>query len=103
MTQLTFNNQQLLFVGVPMESSDYEIIDRYKPIGIIDDKFNIILGTIQKSNGQVTTSISDEVLGYLVQNDDHIGCSWTWVDGFCACLEAKGLTLQEGEKKAVRM
>lgn len=56
MKQLTFNNQQLLFVRVPTGLS---------PRVYFDDSDKEYLGTIQKESGIVSTTIEDEVLEEL--------------------------------------
>jgi len=114
MTQLTFNNTQLLFVGVPMDDKAWPlklpVMGTYclpdndgLPMFLDDDKY-IPLGTIQNSSGIVSTTIPDEVLeelvafSFLLSNKE---AQEYMPDMFFGMLEAEGLTLQEGEKYAV--
>ena len=59
-----------------------------------------ILGTIQKENGEVSTTIPDEVLEGL-ENEIPINKEFWHVNSFWLYIEVNGLTLQDGEKYVV--
>jgi len=119
MKQLIFNNTQLLFVGVPMDRNSFNVEaigDHYMLVSYTGDAHDTmsyvwehecslnerytILGTIQKSNGIVSTTIPDEVLISLLDytTAHH---NWTPANVLLHYMEVEGLTLQEGEKKVV--
>lgn len=110
MQTLTFNNTQLLFVGVPEgneNSTIGELTDEmFKDCKWIDLKTTQYLGTIQNEKGVVSTTIPDEVLCDLLEPWSSPEIPNLWAKKVLDILlkELKGkwnLELQEGEKYAV--
>lgn len=98
MKQLTFNNQQLLFVKVPTGLS---------PRVYFDGSDKEYLGTIQKENGKVSTTIDDEVLRELVGweiSKYYEKGTFYWdnpKDCFVNRMEFYDLPINEGDKYVV--
>ncbi len=120
MQTLTFNNKQLLFVPVPMEAKAYRIHQLYNNWLLITDGCQgyyklpdndvdyDILGTIQKENGNVSTTIPDEVLDEILSHsvnyiantmkEDFNKHRISMLEGY---LESQELTLYDGKKYVV--
>lgn len=115
MNQLTFNNQQLLFVKVPIEAYSikstkhwvhYKIGNLYKSIAIIGQKRSPdTIGSIQKENGVVSTTILDEALKELSNFKALDGLPVDRADlnliSIVEQMEDSGIPLQEGNKYVV--
>lgn len=115
MNQLTFNNQQLLFVKVPMDVNIHNTINGTM-LSLWDDSINkrvdyfefkkyAPIGTIQKEKGVVSTTIEDELLKEL---SDFKALDGLLVDradlnliSIVEQMEDSGLPLQEGDKYVV--
>jgi len=116
MQTLTFNNQQLLFVRVPMTAFGFFIDDfignkvglHYKAdyfgskeIGrmkLLPNANFVILGTIEKEKGLVSIDIDYETMLFLTKR---IGYECNEDEGFVDMMEYQGLPLQEGEKYVI--
>jgi hypothetical protein len=115
MTQLTFNSTRLLFVRVPMDANNLKIwhmnadssFVRFFTINgkiRLSDKIpskSVLLGHIQKSGGQVTTSIEDEVLEGLVASIPRVDKKYKTLRTFVAKIRRFSLPLDDDYKYAV--
>lgn len=133
MKQLTFNSQQLLFVKVPMYALDwfelqihpdddwysleYGFINDDEDSGFYGDHIGddivlpagdyTVLGTIQKENGIVSTTILDEVLIKFIfgaDNNNLVETGYKITMSFAILktrMQAFGIELQEGDKYVV--
>jgi len=118
MQTLTLNNQQLLFVRVPMEAGSV-LLDSMGGIsaliyrsGHVMNKYMAsnsiwlpkgeyeLLGTIQKSNGVVSTTIPDEVLAELTGNS-RLGQLTGNLSVLLIYMDDRGLILQEDDKYVI--
>ena len=110
MQTITFNNKQLLFVPVPMEAKAYRIHQLYNNWLLITDGCQgyyklpdndvdyDILGTIQKENGNVSTTIDYEMMLFFTEM---IGYECTEIEAFVYMMESQNHTLHDSKKYVV--